>query len=531
MTPPTIEFCREQQRRAAMEFRETGDILAALGFADWRKEEHVMRQEGKWLTYISFCSGIEAATVAWHPLQWSPLAFCEIDKFPSRVLAHHYPDVPNLGDFTQGDWSQFTGRADICVGGTPCQSFSFAGLRRSLADDRGNLSLEFIRAVNTIRPRFVVWEKVPGVLSTKDNAFGCFLAGLVGAQSPLLPTTKRGRWPSSGMVIGPERSAAWRILDAQYFGLAQRRKRVFVVSCPRGGADPFQVLFEPVGLQRYSAPSRKAWEKDPSNAGSGVVGSLCARDSKTVGSQFVNEGKVFAVPMAFTWQSASCFSSTVNLAGTLIKNQTYAVAFSQNTAVSKVMTINMQGSKGNCDIGEDDIAPTLIKMHGHDVHAVAFAQNTRDEVRLIGGDGSLVGALAAESGMKQTNYVAVPDVGLCLNAGGMGRIDFESETLLPCIGVDEEQNANEELMGTLKARREGGGQEAFVAHGFNKMAVRRLTPVECERLQGFPDGHTDIPGASDSSRYKALGNSMAVPVMRWIGQRIQKAIQEANHAR
>lgn len=233
------------------------------------------------MRYFSVCSGIEAATVAWEPLGWEAVAFSEIDKFPSKLLAYRYPSIPNLGDMTKINWEEWAGKVDVFVGGTPCQAFSVAGARRSLEDERGNLTLEFVRAANVIRPRFVVWENVPGVLSTKDNAFGCFLAGLVGAQSPLLPTTKRGRWPSSGMVIGPERSAAWRILDAQYFGLAQRRKRVFVVSCPRGGADPFQVLFEPVGLQRYSAPSRKAWEKDPSNAGSGVVGSLCARDSKT----------------------------------------------------------------------------------------------------------------------------------------------------------------------------------------------------------------------------------------------------------
>lgn len=207
------------------------------------------------MKYISFCSGIEAASQAWESLGWEPVAFCEIDKFPSRVLAHHYPNVPNLGDFTKVDWSQWS--ADICVGGTPCQAFSVAGLRKSLSDERGNLSLEFIRAVNIIRPRFVVWENVPGVLSTPDNAFGCFLAGLVGCEEPIV--FEQG-WPNAGVVDGPLRRCAWRVLDAQYFGLAQRRRRVFVVASAGDGPHPAEILFEWEGLRRDSPPSREAGE-------------------------------------------------------------------------------------------------------------------------------------------------------------------------------------------------------------------------------------------------------------------------------
>ena len=245
------------------------------------------------MTYISFCSGIEAATAAWHPLGWSPVAFCEIDKFASRVLAHHYPNVPNLGDFTKVDWSQYS--ADICVGGTPCQAFSVAGLRNSLADERGNLTLEFVRAINIIRPHTVVWENVPGVLSTADNAFGCFLAALVGCDEPIV--FEQG-WPNSGVVDGPDRRAAWRILDAQYFGLAQRRKRVFVVANSGDRPHPAEILLEWESLRRDSPPSRTAGEGAAHRANEGVVGSLCARDSKTVGNQFVNEGKVFPVELA-----------------------------------------------------------------------------------------------------------------------------------------------------------------------------------------------------------------------------------------
>jgi len=244
------------------------------------------------MKYISFCSGIEAASQAWESLGWEPVAFCEIDKFPSRVLAHRYPSVPNLGDFTKVDWSQWS--ADICVGGTPCQAFSVAGLRKSLSDERGNLSLEFIRAVNIIRPRFVVWENVPGVLSTPDNAFGCFLAGLVGCEEPIV--FEQG-WPNAGVVNGPIRRCAWRVLDAQYFGLAQRRRRVFVVASSGDGPHPAEILFEWEGLRRDSPPSREAGEGAAGGAYDGITGSLCARDSKTVGNQFVNEGKCFPVPV------------------------------------------------------------------------------------------------------------------------------------------------------------------------------------------------------------------------------------------
>ena len=173
------------------------------------------------MKYLSVCSGIEAASVAWHSLGWEPLAFSEIESFPRKVLAHHYPDVPLHGDFTilrDQDWIR---DADVLVGGTPCQAFSVAGLRQSLNDDRGNLTLEFVRladAIDDLRPAgngaIIVWENVPGVLSVKDNAFGCFLAALVGNDTPLKPTG--GQWTNAGMVVGPRRKAAWRVLDAQF---------------------------------------------------------------------------------------------------------------------------------------------------------------------------------------------------------------------------------------------------------------------------------------------------------------------------
>lgn len=169
------------------------------------------------LRYLSLCSGIEAASVAWQPLGWQAIAFAEIEPFPSAVLAHHYPDVPNLGDMTLIDGRQYRGAVDVLVAGTPCQSFSVAGARRGLDDERGNLTLKFLEIANEINPAFIVWENVPGILSMHDNAFGRFLGLLSGEEAELFPSGKR--WIDSGLVLGPKRALVWRILNAQYFGV------------------------------------------------------------------------------------------------------------------------------------------------------------------------------------------------------------------------------------------------------------------------------------------------------------------------
>lgn len=370
------------------------------------------------MKYLSVCSGIEAASVAWHPLDWEPLAFSEIEPFPRKVLAHHYPGVPCHGDFTTLKDEPWIKDADLLVGGTPCQAFSVAGLRQSLNDDRGNLTLEFVRLANAIdafrpTPSVIIWENVPGVLSVKDNAFGCFLAALVGNDTPLVPTG--GKWTNAGMVIGPQRSAAWRVLDAQYFGVAQRRRRVFVVASARDGFDPAEVLFEREGVRRDTAPRREARE------------------------------------------DTTCF------------------------------TTNSIGGYGE-GIG-------TLRANGGD---------------LGGGSESLVFSNAVGSlTARGVNSFNAADV----DAGHYLPVAFHP-TQDPISSTDGSTHA-------LGCGLSGGQASVAVA---TNMAVRRLTPRECERLQGFPDDYTAIPGAADGPRYKALGNSMAVPVMRWIGQRIQNHI-------
>ena len=238
------------------------------------------------MRFGSVCSGIEAASVAFGPLGWKAAWFAEVEPFPSAVLAHHYPETPNLGDMTTISRRVLTGEVeapDVLCGGTPCQAFSVAGLRESLADERGNLTLKFVELADAIdhvrvtrgdEPAIVFWENVPGVLSTKDNAFGCFLAGLAGEDEPLQPPGEK--WANAGCVYGPKRAIAWRTLDAQYFGLAQRRRRVFVVASARDGFDPATVLFEWDGMRRDSPPSRGSREVAPTipsrSSGGGGLG-------------------------------------------------------------------------------------------------------------------------------------------------------------------------------------------------------------------------------------------------------------------
>lgn len=242
-----------------------------------------MSGEQRKIRFGSVCSGIEAASVAFGPLGWEAAWFSEIEPFPCAVLAFRFPNVPNLGDMTKLPERILSGEVEapeVFVGGTPCQAFSFAGKRQSLDDARGNLSLVFCeiadaidsaRSVRGLAPAVVFWENVPGVLSTKDNAFGCFLGRLSGSDSPL--SSEAGRWPSSGLVTGPKRKIAWRILDAQYFGVPQRRRRVFVVASARNGGgqlDPAKVLFERKGLRGDSAPSSGSGQSTSEQSGSGV---------------------------------------------------------------------------------------------------------------------------------------------------------------------------------------------------------------------------------------------------------------------
>jgi len=417
------------------------------------------------MKYGSVCSGIEAASKAWEPLGWKPSWFSEIEPFPSAVLAHHWPEVTNLGDMTKIADAVRAGEVeapDVLVGGTPCQAFSIAGLREGLSDDRGQLTLSYVELANAIDAKrrergepesIIVWENVPGVLNSKDNAFGCFLAGLAGESCELQPAG--GKWTHAGCVSGPKRVIAWRVLDAQFFGVAQRRRRVFVVASARKGFDPAAVLFELDSVRRDSAPRRETQK---------AVAALTARGVGTCGADD-NQAQ----------------------AGHLI-------AFG-----------------GGNTAGHIDVA-TACTAHGIrlDFDTETFAvHGTQDPDTNC----ELAHTLGRNNG--QENAIVTEPFTLAIRGRSEGST----------VEVRNDGTANALL--TPNGGRAGMGVGAI---GWG-MQVRRLTPIECERLQGFPDNHTLIgwrgknaDECPDGPRYKAIGNSMAVPVMRWIGERIAAAL-------
>ena len=493
------------------------------------------------MRFGSVCSGIEAASVAWEPLGWEAAWLSEIEAFPSAVLAHHWPDVPNLGDMTLLPERVAAGEVeapDVLVGGTPCQAFSVAGRRESLADARGNLTLTYVELADAIddkrnergeQPAIIVWENVPGVLNTKDNAFGCFLAGLAGEDVPLQPPGKR--WTNAGLVLGPKRAVAWRILDAQYFGVAQRRRRVFVVASARDGFDPSQILFEFDGVRRDSAPSREARKDAAADAGRGAASTGSHWDDVTNPHPSLNQAakgsggigasnqEVFSQRGAGLTSSAWTFDrqssgeyGTQPVASTVsARDYKCASDLAVEHCVYDTTNITSPQNGSNPKLGDPVYTlasgqhpPLLCPALGR--QAVAFQERGRSGGRSVEVNGDLAYALTAPSGggRAQERNVAIAS---------------------PALGLqtDITPKANHELQFTLKVpSSSGGGQPAACMD--TQLAVRRLTPVETERLQGFPDGHTDVPyrnkPAADGPRYKAIGNSMAVPVMAWIGRRI-----------
>ena len=408
------------------------------------------------------------------------MAFSEIEPFPCAVLKERFPDVPNLGDVTEIEWRKFArkhGKPDLVVGGSPCQSFSVAGNREGLEGASG-LMWEYVRAVRELKPGWVVWENVPGALSsTHGEDFRCLLESL------------------DALGYG----LAWRVLDAQFFGVAQRRERLFLVG-HLGDTRACEVLFEPDCL-RWDPPSSR--EKRQELAAGTGGGASCA---------------------GFAWHHG-----------------------------------------GNTGLGWSEEASATVESNTPPA-VLAFAANQRGEVRLQGGDGSVTGAIPANQSGKQVNGV------LCMGSqqGGAAVFDDMAQTLTGAAGTsgnnqpvvcmsDAAANAaidrelagtlkanndrnqpividcrndavNGEVSGTLQAKSNGGHSLNYVNPVMNNGIVRRLTPCECERLQGFPDDWTLIPyrgkpagECPDTPRYKALGNSMAVPVMRWIGERIEAA--------
>ena len=650
------------------------------------------------MTYGSVCSGIEAASVAWHPMGWKSAWFAEIEKFPAAVLDHRFPEVPNLGDMTKiaaAVRAGLTPAPDILVGGTPCQAFSIAGLGNSLDDARGQLTLSYVDLANAIDekraeegkpPAVHVWENVPGSLSTKDNAFGYFLAGLAGESEPFTPcerpepgkSTKFWRWnkdanthfvkwPKSGCVYGRQRRLAWRVLDAQYFAVAQRRGRVFVVASARDDIGPAEILLEFDGVRRDSPPSRKPGAQSTAAASEGTRNGSHWDDernphptlnqSHNTGGIGASNQEIFAqrgsglVP-AFDDQARNLPDGEI--VGTIAAHSFTGCAGGRPEGAAAGHFLPVAFGGGNCS-GSIDVAACLtakgqrndfdvetfavqgamgnvshtLTAEGHDASEdgtgrgtpVVAIQGSQDPDLLVdmahsigrnqGQENAIVYALQdvnardkAQNGKGWNDAGTSYTVDTCATQG-ITRIGCEHREQQECypistlmalrgastsnstregIGIGEEgdpgftlqamhghavahvafaensrgelrlENGDGQISGALSA---GGGKpgQGFPAV-LSRFDVRRLTPKECERLQGFPDGWTLIPEkkrkqiaedelaylrltmpdlteeearllAADGPRYKAIGNSMAVPVMQWIGARIGRAIVAA----
>ena len=437
------------------------------------------------MIYGSVCSGIEAASVAWHPLGWKPAFFSEIEAFPRAVLSHHFPEVPLHGDFTTieaGDYRPI----DLLVGGTPCQSFSIAGLRKGLDDDRGNLALEYLRLADRLRPQWLVWENVPGVLSSNGGRdFGAFLGGLV--------------------ELGY--GFAYRVLDAQFFGVAQRRRRVFVVGYLGDWRPAAAVLFERHSLSGHPAPRRGQGPGTAPAAEGGVdesglqhiVGTLCSDTH----------------PGAYSGQDAYTGRRVPTAYSIMPMNSGTDYKARETDIAQPVMTTPVGGNQGG-DYVVQPVEPYTLAIRGREGGAdLEHRQDGTSNAILTptgGRSGVGVGAVATfnDDGTART-LTARHDSSPCADRGpDVVAYGFDWQSGGDCRGLDLKPTVQ------LQAHQTPASLSA--------MRVRRLTPSECEALQGLPRGWTQVPyrnkPASDGPRYKAIGNSMAVPVMAWIGRRI-----------
>lgn len=444
------------------------------------------------IRYLSLCSGIEAASVACQYLGWSAVAFSEIEPFPCAVLQHHYQHVPNLGDMTKIDGSKYRGTVDLIVGGTPCQSFSVAGKRVGISDPRGALALAFVRLVHDVQPRWLVWENVPGVFSSNGGQdFKEFATALV----------------QCGYHV------AWRVLDAQYFGVPQRRRRVFLVGYFGDWRPAAAVLFEPHSLRGHSTPRGKKAKN--------IAGTIEASIARSRGAGTSPESLTHVIPIntqialrhnALGERTGMGIGELGEVAFTLQSAHSHAVAIHCPQIVPQAMSCKW--AKGTSGPAGDEHHNLVVSAYTQSSHG-GYREGT-GTVRASGGDiGGGSETIVAFHGSQDPDVSGLVTHPLGRNQGQEVCIAFAQNQLGEVRSSD--------VCNTINTNSNASGRNTPMIH--QAMQVRRLTPLECERLQGFPDHYTGITyrnkPAADGPRYKALGNSMAVPVMRWIFERIE----------
>jgi len=472
------------------------------------------------MRYLSLFSGMEAAHLSWAPLGWECVAVAEIDPAACALLRHRLPEAPNLGSVSDITDEQIKalGAIDVVIGGSPCQDLSVAGRRAGLGGARSSLFHQQMRIFNAARhfcgARWLVWENVPGAFSSNQGRdFAVVVGAMAGSELPV----PAGGWGSEGVALGDNGLVEWAVLDAQWFGVAQRRRRVFAVLDTGNWSDRPPVLLEPDRMRGDSAPRRRQGERPAPTLTAG------AGSSHGPGIRAEVDGGTGLIQ-----QVAGTLSANPKAAGSATQQDAHAGLLIPAVA----HTLRADG----VDASEDGTGRGTPL-----VPVVAFAQNQRDEVREV----TVAGALAAQPGMKQTTYLA-----------------FGCKDSDPTRSVSEDVSPTLRAMGHVGSHANAGGQVAVAyttklhntsSNNAGKVfeerttcldanspapalltptQVRRLTPIECERLQGAPDNWTLVLNPkgkpmADGPRYKILGNSFAVPVIRWIGTRIDAATQAA----
>lgn len=522
--------------------------------------------------------------MAWKPLGWTAAAYAEIEAFPSAVLAHHYPNTPNLGDMTAYDtWN--LGSIDLLVGGTPCQDFSNAGLRDGLDGDRGQLTMCFSRIAYRFRPRWLLWENVPGAFTTRAGRdFGSVLACFAGYPDGTLFAPPTDGWGNSGIIAPATPDSyglAWRVLDAQYAGVPQRRARIFIVGYLGDWRPAAAALFDTTCLRWDSPPRRRQGEsvtgtlsarsKGGGGLGTdfecqgGVVPTLDASYARLQGcsGQDLNHGHGHLIPaMAFGGNNTK---GPINVSAALLgggkidfESETFIVPFDTTQITSKANYSNPKHGDPCHPLVAHGHAPAIAYRTAGDGAVFEEGDHTAPLTRQTDPNAHIVAIPILEAGARTGKSTTDPRAGIGIGEDGDPMFTLQASKQHAVMAfqprfVRNGRGAPDTIASALTAHagETGKGDSAqCIAYGYS---VRRLTPVECERLQGFPDNFTLIPGkhrprkpmdlaqtiaylidmgvdeaeatrlanCPDGPRYEALGNSQAVPVMRWLGERIQ----------
>ena len=515
------------------------------------------------MKYLSICSGIESAGLGWHPLGFECVGLTEIDDFRSAVLQYHFPNVKNYGDFTKLKPSDISDRPICIVGGTPCATFSIAGLRKGLAEDRGNLALEFIKCVDRFSPKWVVWENVPGVLSSNEGKdLGTFLGALAD--------------------IGY--GFAYRVLDTQYIrtqrfprALPQRRRRIFVVGCLGDWKSAAKVLFDTKTLSGYPPPRREKAKgtakktthrltRSDSYVEDDIAGTIAARDYKSAtdlvedkkdltiihgnhsrvnGDGFKKDGATYTLT-ASEIPSVLCFEQRSKDGGApRIHDKGHAPTLNAMTGGNRQPCVMVEMKQKTSDDNGlihcgDEIKEVTVRKHDVRVaELVKLLRDAKNEKNITNKEISNkldVPITQVEHWFRTDKSFSIPPADIWEDVKkilGITITDFDAEVceFITKEGVFEMSKRVYDTAGTHPTLVAGNDLPNLI--GMDKVerqpVLRRLTPLECERLQGLPDNWTQVPyrgkpkeEAPVARRYEACGRAMSVNVMEWLGTRLMK---------